>query len=80
MTLYPQQLDNIRVADKYQAMASAEVQQAVQQAEKFLEGNGRVLVRASGTESLVRVLAEAPEEKLCQEANKIVIAALKQFA
>ena len=80
VTLYPQQLDNIRVADKYQAMASAEVQQAVQQAEKFLEGNGRVLVRASGTESLVRVLAEAPEEKLCQEANKIVIAALKQFA
>ena len=42
-----------------------------------VQGNGRVLVRASGTEPLVRVLAEAPEERLCQEANAIVLKALE---
>lgn len=75
--LYPQQLDNVRVVDKDAAMNSQEVLEAVAAAERFLEGNGRVLVRASGTEPLVRVLAEAPEERLCAEANAIVLAALE---
>ena len=43
------------------------------------EGNGRVLVRASGTEPLVRVLAEAPEESLCEQANAIVLEALEPY-
>lgn len=60
-------------------MAAPEVKEAVAEAEKFLEGNGRVLVRASGTEPLVRVLAEAPEDHLCQEANAIVLKALEPF-
>ena len=79
VTLYPQQLVNVRVADKDAAMAAPEVKEAVAEAEKFLEGNGRVLVRASGTEPLVRVLAEAPEDHLCQEANAIVLKALEPF-
>lgn len=79
VSLYPQQLDNIRVTDKQAAMESPKVKAAVDAAEKFLKGNGRVLVRASGTEPLVRVLAEAPDEKLCRDANAIVIAALEPF-
>ena len=79
VTLYPQKLVNVRVADKDATMAAPEVKEAVAEAEKFLEGNGRVLVRASGTEPLVRVLAEAPEERLCQEANAIVLKALEPF-
>ena len=79
VTLYPQQLDNVRVTDKDAAMDSAEVKAAVEKAEKYLEGNGRVLVRASGTEPLVRVLAEAPDERLCANANAIVLAALEPF-
>ncbi|WP_443742166.1 phosphoglucosamine mutase [Tractidigestivibacter sp.] len=79
VTLYPQQLVNVRVADKGAAMTAPEVKEAVAEAEKFLEGNGRVLVRASGTEPLVRVLAEAPEDHLCQEANAIVLKALEPF-
>ncbi|MDY2788757.1 MAG: phosphoglucosamine mutase [Atopobium sp.] len=79
VSLYPQQLDNIRVTDKQAAMESPKVKAAVDTAEKFLKGNGRVLVRASGTEPLVRVLAEAPDEKLCRDANAIVIAALEPF-
>lgn len=77
--LYPQQLLNVRVTDKNAAMESADVKKAVEAAEKHLEGDGRVLVRASGTESLVRVLAEASSEKLCQEANEIVLKALAPF-
>ncbi|EPD77073.1 phosphoglucosamine mutase [Atopobium sp. oral taxon 199] len=77
--LYPQQLLNVRVTDKNAAMESADVKKAVEAAEKYLEGDGRVLVRASGTEPLVRVLAEASSEKLCQEANEIVLKALEPF-
>ena len=77
--LYPQQLVNVRVSDKDAAMEASEVKEAVTAAEQFLEGNGRVLVRASGTEPLVRVLAEAPDESLCQQANDIVLAALEPF-
>lgn len=77
--LYPQQLVNVRVTDKEVAMQSPKVNEAVAAAEKFLEGNGRVLVRASGTEPLVRVLAEAPTDELCQQANQIVLDALEEY-
>ncbi len=77
--LYPQQLVNVRVTDKEAAMQSSKVNDAVAAAEKFLEGNGRVLVRASGTEPLVRVLAEAPTDELCQQANQIVLDALEAY-
>ena len=79
VTLYPQQLVNVRVTDKEAAMQSPKVNDAVTAAEKFLEGNGRVLVRASGTEPLVRVLAEAPTDELCQQANQIVLDALEEY-
>ena len=77
--LYPQQLVNVRVADKAAAMESVDVKAAVRAAEEFLGGNGRVLVRASGTEPLIRVLAEAPEDALCTQANDIVVRALEPF-
>lgn len=76
---YPQQLVNVRVADKTAAMESADVKTAVREAEEFLGGNGRVLVRASGTEPLIRVLTEAPEDALCAQANDIVVGALGPF-
>ena len=77
--LYPQQLVNVRVTDKAKAMSSPEVAEATRAAEEFLANNGRVLVRASGTEPLVRVLAEAPTEELCEKANAFVLDALEQF-
>ena len=77
--LYPQELVNVQVKDKNAAMEAPEVEAAVKEAEKFLEGNGRVLVRASGTEPLVRVLAEAPKDELCAQANAIVTKALEPF-
>lgn len=77
--LYPQELVNVRVADKDAVMQADDIKRAVAEAEKLLEGNGRVLVRASGTEPLIRVLAEAPEEALCKQANAIVLKALEPY-
>lgn len=77
--LYPQQLDNVQVTDKGAALDSDAVRAAVERADKMLEGNGRVLVRASGTEQLIRVLSEAPTDELCRDANEVVLKSLESF-
>ena len=79
VNLYPQRLDNVTVTDKDAALNDEGVKAAIAQAEAYLAGNGRVLVRASGTEPLVRVLAEAPEDALCRAANDYVLMALEPF-
>ena len=61
MTRYPQVLVNVPVKDKGLLGASSAVSAAIHAAEEELGGDGRVLVRASGTEPLVRVMAEAPD-------------------
>jgi phosphoglucosamine mutase len=60
MEKLPQKLVNVQVADRDAAMASAELADAIDRENGELEGRGRVLVRASGTEQLVRVMVEAP--------------------
>jgi phosphoglucosamine mutase len=67
LKIYPQLLVNVKVTDKQKAMADPEVQAAVAEVDRVLKGNGRVLVRASGTEPLVRVMAEAETDAICQE-------------
>ena len=63
----PQQLENVQVADR-EAIAGADpVWEAVERENDALEGRGRVLVRPSGTEPLVRVMVEAPTEAECDE-------------
>jgi phosphoglucosamine mutase len=67
MEKLPQRLVNVRVRDR-EAIASAEtVQEAVRREQQSLDGRGRVLIRPSGTEPLVRVMVEAPREDECQE-------------
>ena len=58
MERLPQLLDNVRVADKKAVMNSPLLASAIAREEKLLDGNGRILVRLSGTEPLVRVMAE----------------------
>lgn len=77
VTLYPQQLVNVRVVDKDAALADPAVDAAVKEAEAYLAGNGRMLVRASGTELLIRVMAEAPDDATCAAANAFVLRALE---
>ncbi|HEX6869641.1 MAG TPA: phosphoglucosamine mutase [Micromonosporaceae bacterium] len=66
MTKLPQVLINVPVKDKQAACAAAEVSVAVAEAEAALADHGRVLLRPSGTESLVRVMVEAPTEELAR--------------
>ncbi|MCR4869905.1 MAG: phosphoglucosamine mutase [Atopobiaceae bacterium] len=77
--LYPQRLVNVPVIDKHAAMQAPEVLAAVDKANEALGGIGRVFVRASGTEELVRVLSEAPDEETCAKASAPVLEALKPF-
>ncbi len=65
--LFPQKLVNVTVGDKDAAMGDGSVTAAVAAAEERLAGNGRILVRASGTEPLVRVMVEAETEDLAAE-------------
>ena len=65
LTIYPQKLINVRVKDKKAAQADAKVQEAIRAAEEKLGDTGRVLVRESGTEPLVRVMVEAQDAALC---------------
>ncbi|TVY08487.1 phosphoglucosamine mutase [Paenibacillus cremeus] len=63
MRKYPQQLVNVRVADKSKLKDNAVVEAAIRKVEDELGDNGRVLVRPSGTESLIRVMAEGPDKE-----------------
>jgi phosphoglucosamine mutase len=63
MDKLPQKLVNVRVADRDAAMRSAALDEARERESAALEGRGRVLVRPSGTEQLVRVMVEAPSEE-----------------
>lgn len=71
--IYPQVLKNVGVSNKEAVMAHHGLLDLVKELEKGLNGNGRILVRASGTEQLVRVMAEAEDISICNEVvDKIV--------
>ena len=65
-TVYPQVLKNLKVADKAAAQNDPDVQQAVQDVAEKLGDSGRILVRESGTEPVIRVMVEAPTKDECQ--------------
>lgn len=67
LTIFPQILVNVKVKDKTEAMNDPDVIAAVNAAEKEIGASGRILVRESGTEPLVRVMAEAETEELCKK-------------
>ena len=72
VTISPQKLVNIRVTDKNGAMEVPAIKAVVEQAEAEMNGEGRILVRPSGTEPLLRVMAEAPtQEKVDYYVDKI---------
>ena len=67
LKIYPQVLVNVRVKDKAEAQADTDVQAAVQAVTDILGDTGRILVRESGTEPLLRVMVEAETEELCRQ-------------
>ena len=76
VSIYPQKLVNIKVVDKKTAMEDSEILDECKKVEKELEGNGRILLRASGTENLIRVMVEASSDELtdkyCEQVARIV--------
>lgn len=67
MTKYPQLLVNVRVLTKAGWETNAAIQDAIREAEEELGSNGRILVRPSGTEPLIRVMAEGPDQEQLDE-------------
>ena len=79
LTIYPQLTKNEKVADKDAVLSDIDVIAAKEEAEKDLADQGRVLLRKSGTEPLIRVMCEAKTSELCEASvNKIVNAIIKK--
>lgn len=77
MTRYPQVLVNVRVADRGRLVTSAAVAKAIAEEEAALGSEGRVLVRASGTEPLVRVMVEASDAAVAESVTERLVAVVK---
>ncbi len=76
MTMYPQKLKNVVVTDKDETLNCEEVKAAVRKVEADLGDDGRVVLRKSGTEPLLRVMVEATTDALCEEKVDEIIAAM----
>jgi phosphoglucosamine mutase len=80
MPKYPQVLENVRMARKIDIAASPALQEAVSHAERRLGETGRIVLRASGTEPVIRVMVEGSDEKLVRELAKSLAASVVQAA
>jgi phosphoglucosamine mutase len=78
MTTFPQKLVNVYVTDKTGWEADPKIAAAIRSAEATLSGRGRLLVRPSGTEKMIRVMAEAQTQALVEEAVEAVAAAVRE--
>ena len=77
-TVYPQVLKNVKVTDKAVAQADPDVQAAVAEIAAKLGDTGRILVRESGTEPLVRVMVEAETNEICEEYVDYVVNTIRR--
>lgn len=74
---YPQKLVNIRVADKHALKENGAIAEEIRSVEQEMNGEGRILVRPSGTEPLVRVMAEAPTKEACEKIVDQIVDVVK---
>lgn len=75
--LYPQYLQNVRVNDKTLAIADKNVKKEVENVERLINKRGRVLIRQSGTEPVIRVMVEAETYEKCVEYTEMVVKAIR---
>lgn len=78
MTVYPQKLVNVKVQDKKAALENEAIKQVIAEVEAEMGDNGRVLVRPSGTQDLLRVMAEAQTEELVGEYVDRIVAVVRK--
>ncbi len=76
--IYPQLLENVEVTDKNTVLDDEDIQAKIQEVADFLGDNGRILVRPSGTEPLIRVMVEASTQKLCEDCVHMVTDLIKE--
>ena len=77
LVIYPQLQVNINVKDKKATLLDKDILNKIEEIKKILDGNGQILVRASGTEPLVRVMVEAENDELCHKYVYEVIDLIK---
>lgn len=75
--IYPQLLKNVRVKDKQAIISNEKVQQAAKEVEERLGDDGRILLRLSGTEPLVRVMVEAATDEICEKEVDSVVSVIE---
>ena len=80
MVKYPQTLVNVRIKEKIDLASSQVIQDAVKVAEKQMGSRGRVLLRASGTEPLIRVMVEAEDMAETKQLAEMIAEAVKKSA
>ncbi|WP_416829306.1 phosphoglucosamine mutase [Ectobacillus polymachus] len=80
MKKFPQTLVNVRVADKKKALTNERIQAIIKEVEAEMGEDGRILVRPSGTEPLIRVMAEAPTQELCDQYVGRIVEVVKEEA
>ena len=78
LKIYPQLLVNVQVKDKNAALKDPDILAESEKVTKELEGNGRILVRPSGTEPLVRVMVEAETDEICETMVDRVVQIVKR--
>lgn len=78
LTIYPQLLVNVKVNDKQEAMSDPDICSLVKKIEKELGTDGRLLIRESGTEPVIRVMVEAETDALCNQYVYQVVDLLKE--
>ena len=72
LVIYPQKLVNVKVTDKNKCMSDPNILKVKKEVEVRLGNDGRLVLRASGTEKLVRIMVEAATEEICDKECKII--------
>ncbi len=78
LKIYPQKLVNVKVTDKEKVIKDSEVKTITDLVEKELGDEGRVLLRPSGTENLIRVMVEAGTDEICNEKTNKIVQVIKE--
>jgi phosphoglucosamine mutase len=78
LKVFPQKIQNVRVREKVPFSQVPEIQRAIEAAERELDGNGRVVVRYSGTEALARVMVEAESEEKMKALTAVIAGAIQK--
>ena len=76
--LYPQYMINLRVKDKNSVMNDSEVLKELENVEKLIDGNGRALLRQSGTEPVIRIMIESESKELCEKYADMIAQVIKE--